>query len=123
MELQLLQLGWFEIMVFGIAFFAALYFGFGLLNDLLVRIVLPFFGLGRLISAQPITPVQFRRELGYSLSSILIFGIGLVVPWYLHQKAWLQLAQSAGVWQILAEIVVLIIWNEIHFYISHRLLH
>jgi lathosterol oxidase len=53
----------------------------------------------------------------------LIFGSGLLFPWWLLLFGWATLANNPGTWRIIAEIFLLLVWNEIHFYINHRLLH
>ena len=123
MELQLSQLQWFEVIWLGVTFFAALYVGFGLCSLFFTCFVLPSCGIGRVINEQPVARGQLWREITCSFVSILVFGVGLIVPWYLYQIGWLRLAQSAGGWQIALEMAALVVWNEVHFYANHRLLH
>lgn len=107
----------------GTAFFGALY---GLLcggNWLLVRHVLPALGMGRVLDPRPLRPGQLRREIGWSLVSVLIFGIGSVLVWWLLARGWAALAQQAGAVRIALEVAVLLVWNDVHFYANHRLLH
>jgi sterol desaturase/sphingolipid hydroxylase (fatty acid hydroxylase superfamily) len=47
----------------------------------------------------------------------------MVFPWGVVQLGWANLALSPSPLQILIEISGLILWNEVHFYINHRLLH
>jgi sterol desaturase/sphingolipid hydroxylase (fatty acid hydroxylase superfamily) len=114
---------WFEVMAIGIAFFAALYFGFGTLNYLLIRHILPAISYGATLDNRVIGKGQIARELRQSSVSILIFGAGLIVPWELLHLGWAKFATQAYAWQIALEIFVLVMWNEIHFYLNHRLLH
>ncbi|QDH69446.1 sterol desaturase family protein [Marilutibacter alkalisoli] len=111
------------VMAVGVAFFTLLYAGTGLLSVLLSRVVLPHIGHGRRLDPRPVTGEQLRRELRASASSILIFGIGLVVPWGLLRLGWAGLAVDPPWWQVAIEIGVLFLWNELHFYLNHRLLH
>lgn len=114
---------WHEIMIIGVLFFSLLYFLVGGINILLSRVVLPFFSYGKILDHRPLQAGQVRRELLFSLLSILIFGTGLIFPWWLLQWGWAKFAVNPQFLQITIEIIVLIIWNEIHFYINHRLLH
>lgn len=114
---------WYTIMGVGIVFFACLYFVFGGLNWLLSRRILPAFGYGRVLDPRPLAPQQLRRELGESAVTIFLFGTGMVFPWGLLQLGWAKLAEQASGWQIALEILFMVVWNEVHFYLSHRLLH
>lgn len=112
-----------EIMLTGLAFFGSIYFVFGSLNWLLTHKLLPYFGIGQQLDPRPLGADQLKRECEHSLMSIIIFGLGMIFPWGLLQIGWARLAIDPSLVQILAEILVLIVWNEIHFYINHRLLH
>ena len=106
----------------GIAYFALLYFAVALLGILLVR-VLPRFGFGRVIDPRPLPAGQLRREILDACVSIVIFGAGLIVPWWLLRSGWAQLTSDPSTLRIIAEVFVLFFWNELHFYANHRLLH
>ena len=111
------------VMGIGILFFAALYFVTGALTLLMSRIVLPFFNYGAILDPREVTKEQLKREIGLSILSIIIFGTGLIFPWGLLQLGWAHVVQNSSALSILVEIFVLMIWNEIHFYLNHRLLH
>lgn len=112
-----------EVMLWGLAFFGGIYFLFGGVTWLLTRHVLPRLGIGCGLDPRPLAPGQLRRELTLSGTSILIFGLGMIFPWGLVQLGWARLAPAAGVTQTVLEIFVLMIWNDVHFWINHRLLH
>jgi Delta7-sterol 5-desaturase len=114
---------WVDVVGFGLVFFCALYFGVGGLNLLLTRLVLPRLGHGSVLDVRAIPAGQLQRELLWSMLTIVIFGVGMVFPWMLLKMQWAQLAVNPGVFQIALEIVALVVWNEVHFYINHRLLH
>lgn len=116
-------LGAVPVMAIGVAFFAALYFGFGGAVWLLTRRVLPALGVGHPLDPCPLPPGQLRRELLASCGSVLVFGLGLVVPWALLRLGWARFAAEPSPPRVLAEIVALFLWNELHFYLHHRLLH
>ncbi len=111
------------IAVAGIAYFAILYFATALINVWLTRHLLPRLGFGRVIDPRPLPAGQVRREVLEACVSIVIFGAGLIVPWWLLRAGWAQLASDPSSFQIIAELVVLFFWNELHFYVNHRLLH
>ncbi len=112
-----------QLMAVGIAYFAALYFATALVSTLLTRTLLPRFGFGRPLDTRPLPPGQVRREIAQACVSVVIFGAGLVVPWALLRAGWARLAQDPSALRIAAEIAVLFVWNELHFYVNHRLLH
>jgi sterol desaturase/sphingolipid hydroxylase (fatty acid hydroxylase superfamily) len=118
----ILNCRWFDIMLFGCVFFAGLYIGFGILNELLIRLM-PRCGHGGRLDPRPLGTGQPLRELVLSAVSVLIFGIGSVVPWGFLQLRWSLLAVDPPWWQIALEAVALVAWNEVHFYVNHRLLH
>lgn len=112
-----------QIMGIGILFFSVLYFVTGLLTIFITRLVLPQFNYGNILDPRPIQQEQLRREISLSLLSIFIFGTGLIFPWGLLQLGWAQINSSFSLIGIFAEIFILVVWNEVHFYINHRLLH
>ncbi|XZG69541.1 sterol desaturase family protein [Chitinibacteraceae bacterium HSL-7] len=110
------------IMLGGVVFFASIYLLFGAATRLVTR-VLARRQHGGVLDPRPVPAGQLRREWLLSASSILVFGLGMVFPWGLLQLGWATLAVSAGPAQIALEIAVLVVWNEVHFYLNHRLLH
>ncbi|VFR84943.1 putative desaturase [plant metagenome] len=111
-----------EVMAYGLLFFGGIYLVFGLATWTLTRHVLPALGIGRVLDPRALQPGQLRRELQQSGVSILIFGLGMIFPWGLLQLGWAQLAERTP-GQVALEILALVIWNDVHFYINHRLLH
>jgi Delta7-sterol 5-desaturase len=112
-----------EIMIAGLLFFAVTYLSFVALSFLLTRKLLPAHHIGMPLDTRPLAPGQLRRELEGSAMSVMIFGLGLVFPWGLLKLGWARLAVDLSLLQTLCEMLVLVVWNEIHFYINHRLLH
>lgn len=123
MEAFVLNARWHEIMLAGLGFFAAIYLAFGSINWLTTRWLMPALGHGDVLDRRPLPPGQMRRELGLSALSVLIFGTGLVFPWGMLQLGWARLAVEPSLTRIAIEILVLVVWNEIHFYANHWLLH
>ncbi|MCF7222773.1 sterol desaturase family protein [Marilutibacter chinensis] len=105
------------------AWFAALYLLTGAVAWLLTEHVLPGLGIGRRLDPRPVTSAQLRRELRASSLSILVFGIGALIPWLLLRHGWARLAADPPWSQVAIEIGALFLWNELHFYLCHRLLH
>jgi Delta7-sterol 5-desaturase len=72
---------------------------------------------------QRMRPGQVRDELFLSFLSILIFAaqaIGLV---WLLRNGWLHASWERPAWHLLWELPVLYLWNEVHFFVTHRVLH
>ena len=118
-----LNLTWYQVMLCGMLFFAAIYCLFVGLTLFLTRYVLPFFRYGGWLNTTPIASGQVRRELTLSALSILILGIGTIVPWGRLKWHWAGLATQADAWRVFGGLLALMLWNEVHFYLNHRALH
>ncbi len=119
----ILQCSWLEIMAVGLLFFASIYALFGGINWWLTTRLFPRLKIGAQLDPRPLQSGQLQHELFWSASSIVIFGLGSVFPWGLLQLGWARLAVDASAEQILLESAALLLWNEVHFYTNHRLLH
>ncbi|HEY1142270.1 MAG TPA: sterol desaturase family protein [Lysobacter sp.] len=117
-----LALAPWQVVLTGVLWFSALYFGSTVLTSSLIRLATRI-GYGRVLDVRPLPRGQLRREIGQSLLSILVFGIGLLAPWGMLKLGWAKLAQDPSLTRIALETVALFFWNELHFYASHRLLH
>ncbi len=104
-------------------FFALLYFGSAVLSLFFTRYIFPHFHFGHVIDNRPLKPNQVRFEILHSLSSITIFAGYGVLMYFLHRKGEISLVWEASPSTWLPEIFVLFLWNELHFYLCHRLLH
>lgn len=113
----------FDIMLSGLVFFFCMYFLSCMLNIMLSSLVFPAFNKGKVLDSRTVNNYQLRREIGLSLITIMIFGLGVIFPWGLLQLGWAHLAENPSWLQIGIEIIILFFWNELHFYINHRLLH
>ena len=108
--------------VVGVAF-SSLYLGYAGLALLMTRRVLPAWGVGQLIEPRALAPGQVQNEIRHSLVSIGIFtGYGVVMV-AAERHDWVTMDWSPSLPSIGVNLIVLIIWNEIHFYACHRLLH
>jgi len=112
-----------DSMWIGLLFFGTIYLSFGTLNWLLTRKLLPALGIGKPLDPRPLPPGQLRRELVQSAMSVLLFGTGMVFPWGVLKLGWAKLAVNPSWGRVAVEIAVMVVWNDIHFYINHRLLH
>lgn len=112
-----------QVMLAGLLFFGGIYLVFGAATWLLTQHVLPALGIGRSLDPRPLGPGQLRREFAQSGLSILLFGTGMIFPWGLLQLGWAHLDPNPSWQKVVVEILVLVAWNDVHFWINHRLLH
>lgn len=108
-----------QVACWGVLYFAALY-GVGALAMQAVTRWLAARGIGAWLAAADPRPGQIAREVRQSAVSILIFGIGLLLPWALVQWGWSGLDGQASPLKIALEILALGCWNEVHFWLNHR---
>jgi len=118
-----IRLNALQVVACGLALFGGIYLLFGGVTWLLTQRILPALHIGRVLDPRPIKAGQVRRELGLSAMAIGIFGVGMLVPWVFLQLGWARLYPHASVVRITLEIAALIVWNDIHFWLNHRLLH
>ncbi|KIQ97011.1 sterol desaturase family protein [Lysobacter sp. A03] len=112
-----------QVVLWATLYFAVLYFVTGAVTWWLTQSALPRVGFGRVLDQRPLRPGQLRREIAESCSSILLFGVGVLVPWWLLRSGWAGLAHEPSGLRIVLELLALFLWNELHFYVCHRLLH
>lgn len=113
---NLIELYWITV-----GYFAFLYFGLGWIFWKTCRWMLKL-GWVEKISDKAYSRRQLLFELKYSLYSILIFGFSSwPLAWQFKHHVIPAGGNSPG--KILAGLVILTFWNEIHFYLIHRLLH
>ena len=103
--------------------FAAIYFGLGGLCAWMTAKVLPRLGWGRAIDERALHPGQLRGEILRSLVSIAIFGAYGVLTLWLDARGLVHLRWTLDGRRLLLDLVVMVAWNEVHFYACHRLLH
>ena len=103
--------------------FVAIYFGLGGLSVWLTRSVLPARGLGRVIDPRPLAKHQVRREVASSLVSILLFGVYGALTIWMDARGWVRIVWSFAPLRGALDVLFLVVWNELHFYACHRLLH
>jgi Delta7-sterol 5-desaturase len=79
--------------------------------------------INRPIETKLVSAAQIRTELAQSLRSILLFGIGMIVPWLMLRYGLTKLSLETNAAIIVLEFVLLVLWNDLHFYVIHRFLH
>lgn len=66
---------------------------------------------------------QVREELMLSGLSILVFAGQAVLLVWLLRSGWLAVSWERPLWSLAWELPLLYLWNEVHFFVVHRLLH
>lgn len=93
---------------------------------LLVSVLLRRRLAGRRILDASVRPGQVRREITYSLATVLIFAANGVMTWLLAGAGWLHIYHDVGeygwAWWW-ASLPLIVVAHDTWFYWSHRLLH
>ena len=100
--------------------------------------LLLYFGVGKLFSRvtdwlvqtkravkivdKPVSDEQIHTEIRHSLVSILLFGLSSLPIIWLARNGWISFAPDTF-FTIVIGLIILNAWNEIHFFIVHRLMH
>ena len=100
-----------------IVYFLVIYFGFSCLVWIVAKIA------NRPIEPKPLKAAQVQTELMYSLRSIFLFGIGIFIPWAMIKLNIANIHYPASSANIALDCLILMLWNDLHFYMLHRLLH
>ena len=104
----------------GVFYLAAAALLWGLLHRVLRRRL-----THRLIAAWP-SAADVRREMAYSLSTLMVFGaVGLGVLAAVmsgHAEVYFQVRQHGWPWLLLS-FLLMVLWHDLYFYLTHRLLH
>ncbi len=103
--------------------FAFIYFALAFITLQLTQKVLPTFKIGRVIDSRPIPPRQITREVRLSLISILVFGAYGGLTLGLQRLGLIHIDWIHSPWRLVLDLILLTLWNEVHFYASHYLLH
>lgn len=75
-----------------------------------------------IINSKPLRKNQIKSEKKNSFVSLLVFGFSAIPIIYLVRNGIIELPKST-VSNTIIGLVILNLWNEIHFYIVHRLMH
>jgi Delta7-sterol 5-desaturase len=101
--------------------FAFIYFIGGWLFWKMCRSLL-YFGYMEKINEKLFSKGQLLFEIRHSIYSILVFGFSALPLAYFIQNDVIHLRENT-LTNIIVGLVILTIWNEIHFYIIHKTLH
>jgi Delta7-sterol 5-desaturase len=104
-----------------VLFFTVLYFGAAALAFFL-KSILKKYKIGAEIAEDSKRKIKAAVEIKRSMISILIFGLQSFVIYLLYHKGIVFFNKENSL-AMLWEIPLLFLWNEVHFFISHWLLH
>ncbi len=129
----MIDLGWLRDLVhvqpawlvFGVVTvaFAGIYFSSAALTWWLTRRLLPARGIGRIIDQRALRPGQIADEVRRSLVSVLVFAAYGVVTVFADRAGVVEIRWWETPGRFALDLLLLTIWNEVHFYGCHRLLH
>jgi sterol desaturase/sphingolipid hydroxylase (fatty acid hydroxylase superfamily) len=110
-----------ELFLITTAYFSFLYFVLGpiflaICKALASRNVL------QKISTGPVTTEQTRFEIKHSFSAVTIFGFSSWPVIYLIRNNIITLLPDT-LFNVITGLVILTAWNEVHFFIVHRIMH
>lgn len=106
-----------------VAGFTALYLSYAGLALFATRRLLPMLGIGALIESRALGKGQVGSEIGRSLSSIAIFAAYGVLTLLAERQGVISIDWRPGLMEVLLNVCILGLWNEVHFYGCHRVLH
>lgn len=104
-----------------IGLFAVLYFTMSLGLSVFFSLTLKQ-GWTEKVVEYPLFKHQIRHEILYSLSSIVIFGLYGMLIVICYRNHWVDINFEYTYW-ILIDLLILALWNEVHFYSAHKLMH
>ena len=74
------------------------------------------------IRSEEVTRKQIIFEIKHSLKSIIVFGFSIIPIIYFIRLDIIELLPNTW-YTVMGGIIVLVLWNEVHFYLVHRLMH
>ena len=105
------------------AYFLALYFIFALGSHYLLIPLATRMGYGVRVNSKASPPGQIWREIINSLISIFVFGCYGLLVIALTREGLVAMNFSSSTLKIIADLSIFTLWNEVHFFGMHRLLH
>lgn len=117
----LYQYSYITLCVLTFLYFMVLYFGIapifnGVCNLLHSKKIL------HKIVLKEVTKKQILFEIKHSLKSIFIFGTSIIPIIYLIRLGVITFLPNT-IFNVLLGLVILNLWNEVHFFIVHRIMH
>ena len=111
----------FELYLLTFAYFLFLYFIVGPIFLWCCR-SLEKRGFTEKIVREDVKPSQIKFEIKHSFKSIVLFGFSILPIIYLIRSGHISLLENS-LGNIALGILILTIWNEVHFFIVHRIMH
>jgi Delta7-sterol 5-desaturase len=118
----IIEIAWWKFFAMSWVSFSLLYFGFAIVAEWLTHRLLPVLNIGKRLSGN-VKNKQISTEIRYSLISISVFACYGLLTKVMITAQILQVNWKFDPIFLPFEIICLFLWNEFHFYISHRLLH
>jgi len=100
--------------------FLLLYFFFAITTYFITRFIQTRY---KLSGQENYDIAQIKKEIKYSLVSILVFALQAIFIQIGYTQGWIQINWELNLLTLIPQIAVLFFWNELHFYLCHRLLH
>ncbi|WP_215225495.1 sterol desaturase family protein [Echinicola shivajiensis] len=120
-ENVLFEYSYVQLYALSFGYFILLYFGLAPLFLLVCKYFVRK-NLLDLIDNRELRPGQLAFEKWHSLKSIIVFGFSIIPVIYFIRMGWIVLLPNTWI-NILIGLVVLTLWNEIHFFVVHRIMH
>jgi sterol desaturase/sphingolipid hydroxylase (fatty acid hydroxylase superfamily) len=115
------EMPYWLIALFTVVYFLVLYFGVGLLFQRVCKSLHRKGYLQKLDNGK-VTTRQIYWEISHSLRSIVIFGLSVLPIIYLVRIGFFTLLPES-ILSFFGGLLILTLWNELHFYVIHRLMH
>lgn len=74
------------------------------------------------IESKEVQKEQVAFEIKHSIKSIVVFGFSIIPIIYLVRVGVIELLPNTW-FNVLLGVTILTLWNEVHFYIVHRIMH
>jgi lathosterol oxidase len=120
-ESVLFKLSYVEIYFLVLVYFLFLYFAVGYLFDKTCQILAKKALLNKILLSEP-DQKQYSFEIKHSLISIIIFGFSGIPVVYLIREGYVEVLPDS-ILNILIGVTILTLWNEVHFFVVHRIMH
>ena len=112
---------WYHAFIAMFIFFNILYWGITFIGLYVFRYLEKYHGLQQ-VDNHFVKPGQQRREIWQSMRSIFVFSLqGIAIQQGLAH-GWFQISYEFN-WWFAPQVALLFLWNEVHFYVVHSLLH
>jgi sterol desaturase/sphingolipid hydroxylase (fatty acid hydroxylase superfamily) len=102
-------------------YFLVLYFFLGSIFRWVVSLLCSLKILNKIDKAN-ISSDQIKFEIRNSVVSILIFGLSILPIIFAYRSNVIEFAEDS-IFNVILTLIALTFWNEIHFYLVHRLMH